>query len=560
MKKSKTFTFIAVALIFILGLFLRLYRLNINTPPLYADETGHYLYQALINDPSASIFIRAIRLILYGPLSYTWFLGLSTFAARLPSAINGSLIGLSIFLFAKVISQKLKFKKWLPISLTVCLLSTVLPWSFMMSRLFSHIPLMLFFICLHLYLFIKSKTIKDDFISLIPLFIGTYYYMSMAAIAPFAIFLVFVSIYKRSSLTQKKYLIGPSIFIGSLFLYIFITKFGIIDPRSRGLDLAIWNDVNVTADANKYRGLARLSERSIFSFNTDTEKIGNKLVFNYPISTINVFVNNYLSFFSPDFLFLKGDTILRHSTSMVGQFFPFLLPFMVIGAFIFFKNADKKLRSVFLVWILVSPIPAALTKDGANYLLRVITLTPFLTYFSGLGLVESISWFKNKILRIVYIAILFFVGIYSTYYFYFGYFHVYPALAAQSYEYGFKEISDFQTSNSGKMLIVWEDKYPTLYFCFWQKLSTSVCDQEKINTTDKINEIIIFTPIDKLLFSLPQTESDINSIIAKYKPKYVAIPEKYSINFPNFLKLGKLVHTIKYPDQTIVFRIYQIIR
>ncbi|KKU03787.1 MAG: hypothetical protein UX03_C0010G0003 [Candidatus Woesebacteria bacterium GW2011_GWE1_45_18] len=116
MKKSKTFTFIAVALIFILGLFLRLYRLNINTPPLYADETGHYLYQALINDPSASIFIRAIRLILYGPLSYTWFLGLSTFAARLPSAINGSLIGLSIFLFAKVISQKLKFKKWLPIS------------------------------------------------------------------------------------------------------------------------------------------------------------------------------------------------------------------------------------------------------------------------------------------------------------------------------------------------------------------------------------------------------------------------------------------------------------
>jgi hypothetical protein len=558
MKKHKIITFIAVAVIFILGLTLRLYRLDKNIPPLYADETGHYQFWALFTDPSQSIFTKVERLILYGPLSYTWFLGLSAFAARLPSAINGSLICLSAFLLAVAISQRLKIKNWLPVSLLVCLLSALLPWSFMMSRLFSHIPLMLFFVCLHLYLFIKSQTIKADLISLIPLFVGTYYYMSMTAIVPFALVLVFFSIYKRSLPVHKKYYLGVSAAIGSLFLYLFIAKFGLLDPRGRGLDLAIWNDVNVTADANKFRGLARQSEPTIFSFGVGTEKLGNKLVFNYPVSIINVFFKNYLSFFSPDFLFLKGDTVLRHSTGMVGQFFPFLLPFMLYGAFIFFKNADGKLRSIFLVWILVSPLPAAITKDGANYLLRAITLMPFLTYFSGLGLVGSVSWFKNKIIKAVYLVALLFIGLYSAYYFYFGYFHVYPALAAQSYEYGFKEISDFQVSNPGKILIVWEDKYPTLYFCFWQKLPTDVCDRTKLNSTDMINNTIVDLPLDSLLFSLPQNEIDLSAVIAKYRPQYLVIPSKYFGLFPKIEKSESLIQTIKYPDKTTAFSIYQV--
>lgn len=558
MKKNKAVIFISVVLIFILGLSLRLYRLDQNTPPLYADETGHYQYRALLNDPSISIVTKAERLLLYGPLSYTWFLGLSTFAARLPSAINGSLICLSVFLLAMAVSQRLKIKHWLPASLLVCLLSAILPWSFMMSRLFSHIPLMLFFICLHLFLFIKSRSIKSDLISLIPLFVGTYYYMSMAAIVPFVLVLVFFSIYKRSLPAHKKYYLGISALIGSLFLYLFIAKFGLLDPQGRGLDLAIWNDVNVTADANKFRGFARLSNPTIFSFGADTEKIGNKLVFNYPVSVIGVFVKNYLSFFSPDFLFLKGDTVLRHSTGMVGQFFPFLIPFMLYGAFIFFKNADGKLRSLFLVWILVSPIPAAITKDGAFYLLRVITLMPFLTYFSGLGLVESVSWFKNKIIKTVYVIVIFSIGLYSAYYFYFGYFHVYPELAAQSYEFGFKEIADFQRSNREKMLIVWDDKYPTLYFCFWQKLPANLCDSSNTKSTDTVGETPIFLPLNNLLFTLPKTESDFYSVIVKYKPIYIVISSRYSGVYPNIEKQNNLVKTISYPDQSTAFSIYQV--
>jgi hypothetical protein len=558
MKKNKILIFIAVALIFSLGLFLRLYRLDQNVPPLYADETGHYLYRSLINDPSISFLTRVFRIIQYGPLSYTWFLGLSALAARLPSAVNGSLICLSVFLFTMAVNQKIKLKKWLSISLLVCLLSAVLPWSFMMSRLFSHVPLMLFFVCLHLYLFIKSNTIRGDFVSVIPLLIGTYFYMSMAAIVPFGLLLVFISIFKKSSNLQKKYLVGGSILVALLLGYLFIGKFALLDPNRRGLDLAIWRDVNVTADANQYRGLARLSAPTIFSFSIAPEKLANKLFFNYPVSILNVFTKNYLSFFSLDFLFLKGDTVLRHSTSMIGQLFPFLLPFMLFGAFVFFRKADSKLRNIFLVWILVSPIPAALTKDGANYLLRVITLMPFLTYFSGLGLIESVSWFKNKFLKITYVVIIFLIGLYSAYYFYFGYFHVYPALAAQSFEYGFKEVADFQTANPGKMLIIWDDKYPVGYFCFWQKLPANMCDQTELNSYEKINDTRIDLPLDNLLFSLPKNEKDFTAVTAKYQPKYLVVPSKYLGLFPKIEKSTSLVYTINYPDQTIAFSVYLI--
>lgn len=559
MKKRKIVVILGVVIIFILGLLLRLYRIDQNAPSLYADEVGgHYIFRQQLLDPNISSTERILRFIQIAPLSYSWLFGLTPFGARIASAVNGSLICLGVFLFVYSVSKKENNKKRIAVSLLSCFFAAILPWSFMMSRIFSHIPLMQFFVCIYLLLFIKSKSIKADLLSLIPLFIGTYFYMSMAAIAPFAIILVFLSIFKRSTEKERKYLVGGSLLISALFLYIFITKFGLFDPRGRGLDLAIWNDVNVTADSNYYRGIARSSEPTLFSFGRDSELIANKIVFNYPISVINVFSKNYLSFFSPDFLFLKGDIALRLSTGMVGQFFPFMLPFMLYGAFVFFKSANKKLKTIFLVWILVSPIPAAITKDGATNLLRAISLMPFLTYFCAQGIVSVYEIFKNNWHKVIYSLLISGTVMFSSYYFYYGYFHVYPTISAQSWEYGFKELSDFNEKNPERMLIVWEDKYPVWYFCFWQNLPKTTCEQKLINSSENINNSRIDLPTDSLLFSLPQNEKDLELIIKQYKPAFVAIPGKYMNNFPDFREENSPVQIIKYPDQTISFSIYKI--
>lgn len=559
MKNNKLFVIFSLFAIFSASLFLRLYRLDQNTPSLYVDEVaGSYKSLVFLNTPISNL-LDLITKAKIGPTSFSWILGLTPIGTRLPSALYGSLISIVAFFFALSTAKRMIPNKSRIIAFLTSFFAVVLPWSFMISRIgHSSVPIIVLLVCLHLIVLINAKNTLGYLISLIPLGISVIFYPSLVVIAPVAIVLVFYLLTNGQSRAQKRVSCLIFFTVVVVLSFVGITRYQILNPKARALDLAIWRDVNVTADSNNYRGLSRRSTPTIFSFGKDTELLGNKLVYNFPISVSNVFIRNYLSFFTPDFLFLKGDNILRHSTGMVGEFFPILIPFMLYGAFVFFTKADKKLKAIFLVWILVSPVPAAITKDGATYLLRAITMMPFLTYFCAQGIVSSFVFFKNIYLKIVYGFTISVIGLYSIYSFLFGYFHVYPALSAAHWEYGFKEVSDFQTTHPGKILVIWDDKYPVWYFCFWQKLPPYVCDQENINNSEMINDSRIDLPIDNLFFSLPKTGTDLDLIITKYKPANVAIPVKYETFFPSFKKNATLVQIIKYPDQTTAFTVYSI--
>lgn len=558
-KNNKVIIFLLVLVIFAISLFLRLYHLDQNIPSLYADEvSGNYLSLNFLSVPTNNP-IDLINKVYLGITHFSWVFGLTPLGARLPSAIYGSLITIVIFYLSFFIAKQISPNKGYFIALLSGFLVSVLPWSFMISRIgHSSVPVMVIFVCLHLIMLIKAKKTSQYLISLIPLGISLFFYPSLIIIAPVATLLVYYLMSDGFTSFQRRLGKLALIITAIIIILIGITRYRIFEPDSRGFDLAIWRDVNVTADSNYYRGLSRESNPTIFSFGKDPEILGNKLVFNFPVSVINVFTKNYLSFFSPDFLFLKGDSILRHSTGMVGEFFPFLLPFMLYGAFVFFTKADKKLKTIFLVWIFISPVPAAITKDGATYLLRVITLMPFITYFCAQGIVSSFRLFKNNILKIAYGGFISIIGLFSIYYFLFGYFHIYPALSASHWEYGFKELSDFQVTHPGKLLTIWEDKYPVWYFCFWQKLPFDTCNPDSINMNELVNDNRIDLPVENLLFSLPKNESDLNSIIQKFKPMYIAIPNKYKDLFPNFENNEFLVQTINYPDQTTSISVYKV--
>lgn len=548
-----------VTAIFFVSLIIRLYGLNINSPSLYADEvSGGYQAFNLLHNPINGAG-DLINRVLLGVTRSTWYLGLTPLGTRFPSAFFGSLVPVIFFFLSKYLSKTFGPKKSFLISIISSTLTAFLPWNFMTSRIgYAQIPLIVIMVCLNTHLLIKAKKPIEYLLSLIPILFGVIFYPSMVVLFPFVILMTLYFLFRTLNPNQKK--IWSIVFLFSIIVLggVGVSKYHIFDPKYRGLDLAIWNDANVAADSNHYRGLSRLSTPTPFSFNIDTESIANKLFFNKPISVIQVFTKNYLSFFSPDFLFLKGDIVLRHSIGMVGEFFPFLLPFIIYGAFIFFFNSDKKQKTIFLIWILISPIPAAITKDGATYLLRVITLMPFLTYFSALGIVNSLEFFKNKYIKFTYGIIIGLISVFSIYYFLFGYFHVYPALSAQSWEYGFKDLSDFNATNKGKILVIWDDKYPVWYFCFWQKLPSNICDQKKINSSENLNGSRIDLPIDNLSFSLPQNEKDFELINLKYKPIYIAMPGKYTDNFPVFIKKNMPIQVIKYPDQSTAFTIYKI--
>lgn len=157
----------------------------------------------------------------------------------------------------------------------------------------------------------------------------------------------------------------------------------------------------------------------------------------------------------------------------------------------------------------------------------------------------------------VYGIILGFVALFSAYYYFYGYFHVYPSLAADSFEYGFKELSDFQLNNPGKMLIIWDDKYPFGHFCFWQKLPYGVCEYSKTNTRVTVGQSRVDLPLPNIFFSLPESIADLALITNNFAPKYLVIPKKYKENFFEIPPRYRLVDVINNPDQSLAFEIYE---
>ncbi len=547
----------AIILLFIffgVGFFLRVYRLNQNVPELYSDEVGHYYYLESIRNGSVGL----IRRISYLFFTASWLVGLNPLGVRLASAIFGSLTIIVGFFFAKALAKKSQTNLYLRVALTFSLLLAILPWNFAISRLgHTHIPIIVFTSLLHLYLYLSATKTLPKIISFIPFLIGSYYYPTLILMSPLILLIPAKQLFWDSQKNRKLIFLASIIFLGVTSSFL-VTKYKVFNTSSRGLDLAIWRDVNVTADSNLYRGLARSSVPSIFSFGKDPEQLSNKILYNYPLSIIFKFTENYLSFFSVDSLFLRGDPILRHSTSMTGNFYLFLLPFLIYGLYKFFSGkTDRQTKLLITLWLLASPIPAAITKDGAGYLLRSISLYPLLTYFCALGLVYSLEFFQNNFSKVIYFATISVIGTFSVFYYFFGYFHVYPSLAKDSFEYGFKALSDFQQNNKSKLLIIWEDKYPYSQFCFWQKLPYSVCDPSKTDTREYLGETRVDLPSQSIFFSLPSTESDLKQVVKKYQPDYVALSTRFLENYPKFFLNYQVIETIKNPDDTVSFFIYQ---
>lgn len=555
MTKKYKLALIFLFAIFGLGLFLRLYRLDQNVPELYSDEVGHYYYLENIKNSSVSL----VRRVSYLFFTASWVVGLNPLGVRLGSAIFGSFTVLVGFYFAKALAKKSQNNLYLRVALIFSLLLAVLPWNIAISRLgHTHVPIIVFTSLLHLFLYLSATSSLQKILSFIPFLIGSYYYPTLILMSPLILFIPAKELFWDNQKYRKQMLVFSSVFVGIVLAFLLI-KYQVFNTNSRGLDLAIWRDVNVTADSNLYRGLARFSSPSLFSLYQDPEVLVSKVFYNYPLSIIFKFTENYLSFFSPNFLFLKGDPILRHSTGMTGNFYLFLLPFLAYGGYSFFAGkTDKNTKILIALWVLASPVPAAITKDGAGYLLRSISLYPLLTYFCAVGLVLSFDVFKSYFAKAIYFIVLSGFFIFSSFYYFYGYFHVYPGLAKNSYEYGFKDLSDFQQNSGSNMLIIWEDKYPYNQFCFWQKLPFSLCDPSKTNLRETLGESRIDLPSKRIIFSLPKNEADLDIVVKKYQPEFIVLSTRFAENYPKYFLNARLENTVINPDKTISFYIYQV--
>jgi hypothetical protein len=100
---------------------------------------------------------------------------------------------------------------------------------------------------------------------------------------------------------------------------------------------------------------------------------------------------------SPSFLFISGDPSPIQSLPGHGQLYWICAPLLLLGlARVVRRRRLEPAGRFLLYWLIVAPIPAALTHLDAGHSLRAATALPAYQVLSGLGADLAIAWAANR--------------------------------------------------------------------------------------------------------------------------------------------------------------------
>lgn len=112
-----------------------------------------------------------------------------------------------------------------------------------------------------------------------------------------------------------------------------------------------------------------------------------------------IFLSNYYSHWSLDFLILHGDSNLRHSTQVGGVIYIVVLLLLILGFGSIFLGKGVKKFGIFLVSnLFLAPVAAALTSEGNPHAIRSLLMSYYILIISCYGL-QYLFKIKNNMAR-----------------------------------------------------------------------------------------------------------------------------------------------------------------
>lgn len=374
--------------------------------------------------------------------------GLNEFAVRLPNALLGSAAILVVYFLA------LKLFKEKKIALLASLLTAISPWHFMLSRGAFEANLTTFFLPLGILLFLKGK--KYYLLAFVVFLINIFTYHSARILTPLVL-VGLVYFYMEELKRDRTY----KIWVGGVVVLLVIAIAGIFIGGSRVASSSI-ADINFKDD----RYFAQIvGEPSLIA----------KLFYNEPIYVARQFVGNYLSYFSPQFLLTNGPAEGTYGmVPGVGVLYIVEAVFVVgaIWAFLTKKELRNKNTYLILLWILVSAIPAALTKGPGYAANRAAFIMPALQIFVAIG--AYYVWNIAKRLKYSKIIIWGFAVLWIGNFLYVGekYLVGQRVNNAPDMVYGTKELFEYLDSKSSYNEVIISKKIsePQIYAAFWGKM------------------------------------------------------------------------------------------
>lgn len=436
MKRFLT-TRVFLFLIIGLALVLRLYSVTSNPPALNWDETsiGYNAFSVLKTGKDEwgqvlPLHFRAygefkLPVQIYASIPAIFLLGLSDFSVRLTPVLYGVLTVLFLYLVAR---DMFKNKS---IGLIAAFLLATSPWHIQLTRASFESSFSVLWVLLGVWLFIRAREhICYLKLSVLAFVVSIYTYNSARVFAPLFLVFLFITNYKYLLTKRRQTLTAILIFILMLLpLASFVLS---------GQGSARYKLVSLSDDPGL---IPRIDEARN---NSTLPPVINRLVNNRVTYLSVYFAENYLSHFTPDFLFISGAGHKQHNVQNMGELYVWQAPFVLAGLYLLFKRKEKY-RWILIVWLLISIIPVATTRDSIPNALRTIIALPVYEIFTALGVLALYELLQKKNFRIrVASAVVFIVFVVSGIFFYLdNYFTVYPVLYSRDWQYGYKEVMGY---------------------------------------------------------------------------------------------------------------------
>jgi len=559
-------------LILLIGILLRLWKLDIIPPHLTPDEaaigynaysilkTGRDEYGQLLPVIFKSFGDFKPGLYIYLTVPFVAVLGLNEWSVRLPSALSGVL---AIFLIHSIVGLVLDkgwvinggkgFIKSKTRSLLPYLsgfLIAINPWHIYFSRGAWEVNVSLTLTLLGILFFVKflrngnGLILSSLFFSLTLL---TYQGAKLSTAIVIVVLLI-ISLKDLKTLTTRniKVLFIP------FFLAIIITS-PILLSFGRGQT-------------------GRLTVFSIFSYPRPTdylndflEKVGEKkddinYVFFHTenLNYVRGILGRYFNHFSGRFLFFEGDfQNYQHSSPNQGMLLLFDVILIPFGLIYIIRHRGHAKYFIF-TWLILSPLPAVLTREQVQAIRSYNMLIP-LTLISAFGLLQLlilVDYYK-RIKALAYFSIAIFTVLFlgSILYYLDSYFIHLPVHNAKYWNYGYKKVIETILpiqDNYEKIYFQQSYDQPYMYYLFYSRY-----DPVKYQKQAKLSNFLgpdvgLVEHLDNITFaqwSWPYLTGEKHTMVIGNS---IAIP-------PDFNTLDyNLISEIKYPDGFVTaFRIVE---
>jgi 4-amino-4-deoxy-L-arabinose transferase-like glycosyltransferase len=445
---SKKLFIVIFLLILVVGIFVRFYKLGDIPNSLDWDEVsqGYNAYSILVTgkDEFGVAHPSTIRSFNdYKPPIYTYLtilpvkaFGLNPFSERLPSALFGSLSILLVYGLVYEIFKKEKFSK--TVALLSMLFFAISPYSIQFSRTGFDANVGVFLAIFGVWFFIKGLSMKNNW----QLFLGTLFLGSSAYSAHsekiFApLMFVFLIFYGRKYLLNKKVLA-----ICLIALFGLINTFWFFDSKTRV------RSGGVLFTSSALQDFLDTSFKEMIYDKVHGDPLG-LIIHNRRLVYLDKFVQNYLTHFDLNNLFVTGDNA-RHHAPGVGILYLTSLPFILIGAFFIIR---RKIYPAFILfaWIFIAPLASSFAIDPPNFQ-RTLIFLPSFHIFEALGWFYLFSILSRVKFSRICMGIIIIIFSFNVFYYFHQYFNYTNSEYGQYWQFGYKEAIDFTDKLTGKRI------------------------------------------------------------------------------------------------------------